>query len=133
MWYDDDRLCYLVSAIRKNYPDCAITLSVGERSRESYEKLFSAGANRYLLRHETATASHYAMLHPSDMDFANRMRCLQDLKEIGYQVGCGFMVGSAPSDFGTSGERPSVLEGVSASHGRHWAISFPERYAFCPL
>ena len=94
MWYDDDCLCHLVSAIRKNHPDCAITLSVGERSRESYEKLFAAGANRYLLRHETATASHYAMLHPSDMDFANRMRCLQDLKEIGYQVGCGFMVGS---------------------------------------
>ena len=94
MWYDDERLCHLVSAIRKNHPDCAITLSVGERSRESYEKLFAAGANRYLLRHETATASHYAMLHPSDMDFANRMRCLRDLKEIGYQVGCGFMVGS---------------------------------------
>ena len=94
MWYDDERLCHLVSAIRKNHPDCAITLSVGERSRESYEKLFAAGANRYLLRHETATVSHYAMLHPSDMDFANRMRCLRDLKEIGYQVGCGFMVGS---------------------------------------
>lgn len=94
MWYDDDRLCHLVSAIRKNHPDCAITLSVGERSRESYEKLFAAGANRYLLRHETATVSHYDMLHPADMDFANRMRCLQDLKEIGYQVGCGFMVGS---------------------------------------
>lgn len=93
-WFTDDRLCRLVSAIRDNHPDCAITLSVGERSRESYERLFAAGANRYLLRHETATASHYTQLHPNSMHLENRIQCLYHLKEIGYQVGCGFMVGS---------------------------------------
>ena len=93
-WYDDDRMCRIVSSIRQRYPDCAITLSLGERSRESYQRLYDAGANRYLLRHETADAAHYAKLHPADMSFDNRQRCLRDLKEIGYQVGCGFMVGS---------------------------------------
>ena len=92
--FTDDILCEIVGAIRKNYPDCAITLSVGERNRESYQKLFEAGANRYLLRHETADPEHYSLLHPEEMSFENRMRCLQDLHEIGYQVGCGFMVGS---------------------------------------
>ena len=56
--------------------------------------LFDAGADRYLLRHETAEEQHYQSLHPTEMKFENRMRCLHDLKEIGYQVGCGFMVGS---------------------------------------
>ena len=93
-WFDDDRLCDIVATIRQQYPDCAITLSMGERSHESYQRLYDAGANRYLLRHETADATHYARLHPSDMSFDNRMRCLQDLKDIGFQVGCGFMVGS---------------------------------------
>lgn len=93
-WYTDERLCDIVSAIRSCYPDCAITLSLGERSRESYQSLFKAGANRYLLRHETANAEHYARMHPAEMSFDNRQRCLRDLKEIGYQVGCGFMVGS---------------------------------------
>lgn len=93
-WFDDERMCRIVSTVRKKYPDCAITLSLGERSRESYQALFDAGANRYLLRHETASPEHYARLHPSDMSFQNRMECLQTLKDIGYQVGCGFMVGS---------------------------------------
>lgn len=93
-WYTDDRMCDIVADIRNQYPDCAITLSLGERSRESYQRLFDAGANRYLLRHETANAAHYAKLHPAEMSFDNRQRCLRDLKEIGYQVGCGFMVGS---------------------------------------
>lgn len=93
-WYDDEKLCDIVSAVRKGYPDCAITLSIGERSRESYQRLYDAGANRYLLRHETADATHYGRLHPADMSFDNRIRCLHDLREIGYQVGCGFMVGS---------------------------------------
>lgn len=93
-WFDDKRLCRIISTLRSQHPDCAITLSLGERSRESYQALYDAGANRYLLRHETASCSHYAMLHPSDMSFHNRMECLQNLKEIGYQVGCGFMVGS---------------------------------------
>ena len=94
MYYTDDMLIDLVHQIRENYPDCAITLSVGERSRDSYEKLFAAGANRYLLRHETATDSHYRLLHPDSLSLANRIQCLYHLKDIGYQVGTGFMVGS---------------------------------------
>lgn len=93
-YFDDDRLCDIVAAIRTAYPDCAITLSVGERSRESYQKLYEAGADRYLLRHETANERHYRTLHPCQMTLENRMRCLRDLKEIGYQTGCGMMVGS---------------------------------------
>lgn len=93
-WWNDDRLCQLVSAIKDNHPDCAITLSVGERSRKSYQRLFDAGADRYLLRHETADCSHYSRLHPFGLTLEKRMECLQNLKDIGYQVGCGFMVGS---------------------------------------
>ena len=76
------------------FPDCAITLSLGERSRESYARLYKAGARRYLLRHETATASHYAKLHPPEMSLAHRLQCLDDLRDLGYQTGCGIMVGS---------------------------------------
>lgn len=93
-YFTDEILTDIVSSIRREYPYCAITLSMGERSKESYEALFAAGANRYLLRHETADEEHYAKLHPKDMSFANRMRCLSQLKEIGYQTGCGLMVGS---------------------------------------
>ncbi len=93
-YYTDDVLCGIVSGIKENYPDCAVTLSVGERSYESYKRLFDAGADRYLLRHETADTGHYRRLHPQDMSFENRMDCLQELKRIGYQTGCGFMVGS---------------------------------------
>lgn len=100
-WFTDDRLCHLVSTIRSQYPDCAITLSLGERSRQSYQRLFDAGADRYLLRHETADPHHYAQLHPADMSFQNRQQCLIHLKEIGYQVGCGFMVGSPHQTIGT--------------------------------
>jgi len=92
--YTDEVLCKLLRNIKQTHPDCAVTLSLGERSRESYQALFEAGADRYLLRHETADKAHYEKLHPAEMSFENRMRCLQDLKEIGYQVGCGFMVGS---------------------------------------
>ena len=93
-YFTDERLCDIVSAIKSKYPDCAVTLSMGERSRESYERLYAAGADRYLLRHETATAEHYEKLHPSEMRFEERMQCLRDLKDIGFQTGCGFMVGS---------------------------------------
>ena len=92
--FTDDRLTALLQAIKSAHPDCAVTLSLGERTRESYEKLYAAGADRYLLRHETATKAHYQRLHPDNLSFDNRMRCLRDLREIGYQVGCGFMVGS---------------------------------------
>lgn len=94
IFYTDDKICSIVSAIREKFPDCAITLSIGEKSKESYKAYFASGANRYLLRHETATLSHYQKLHPEGMSLDNRKRCLYDLKEIGYQVGSGFMVGS---------------------------------------
>lgn len=93
-FYSDDVLCHIVSSIKNNHPDCAVTLSLGERSVESYKALRTAGADRYLLRHETADASHYRKLHPSRMSFENRMNCLENLKQLGYQVGAGFMVAS---------------------------------------
>lgn len=92
--FTDEWLTELVSKIREGYPDCAITLSLGERSFESYKRLYDAGANRYLLRHETADEDHYKKLHPKSLSLANRKKCLWNLKEIGYQVGTGFMVGS---------------------------------------
>jgi len=90
----DEWLCETVRALKGAHPDCAVTLSVGERERESYRRLREAGADRYLLRHETASAAHYRKLHPRAMSYDNRMRCLQDLRDLGYTVGCGFMVGS---------------------------------------
>ena len=93
-YFNDERLVPIVSSIKKAHPDCAITLSVGEREKESYQKLYDAGADRYLLRHETADKTHYELLHPAEMSFEHRMQCLRDLKEIGYQVGCGMMLGS---------------------------------------
>ena len=90
----EDKITEIVSMIRKEFPDCAITLSLGEMEYESYKRFFDAGANRYLLRHETADARHYGKLHPKEMSFEHRMNCLRTLKEIGYQTGCGFMVGS---------------------------------------
>lgn len=93
-WFTDELLCDIVSSIRHKFPDCAITLSLGERGRESFKRLRDAGADRYLLRHETADCQHYSRLHPLEMSFDHRMQCLHDLRDLGYQVGCGFMVGS---------------------------------------
>lgn len=93
-YFTDDIICNMVSEIKNEFPDCAVTLSIGEKSRESYRSYFDAGASRYLLRHETASNLHYSNLHPKEMNLENRKRCLFDLKEIGYQVGSGFMVGS---------------------------------------
>ena len=93
-WFTDERICSIVTSIRKEYPDCAITLSLGEKSKASYQSYFDAGANRYLLRHETANKCHYNRLHPDSMSLTVRKQCLFDLKEIGYQVGAGFMIGS---------------------------------------
>ncbi|MBQ7043604.1 MAG: [Clostridia bacterium] len=93
-YFSDSVLCDIVRAIKERYPDCAVTLSMGEKSEESYQKLFDAGADRYLLRHETADSEHYAMLHPEEMSFETRMNCLKALRKIGFQTGCGFMVGS---------------------------------------
>ena len=92
--YTDEKVVDIVESIKKAYPDCAITLSLGEKSYETYQKYYEAGADRYLLRHETATDSHYAKLHPEEMTFTSRKQCLYDLKEIGFQVGAGLMVGS---------------------------------------
>ena len=92
--FTDERLCEIVAAVKARHADCAITLSVGERSRESYARLREAGADRYLLRHETANPSHYARLHPAGMSLETRMHCLDDLRELGYAVGVGMMVGS---------------------------------------
>lgn len=93
-YYTDEMICDIVSKIKSRYPDCAVTLSIGEKPRESYQAFFDAGADRYLLRHETAVPEHYGKLHPEAMSLENRKECLFDLKEIGYQVGSGFMVGS---------------------------------------
>lgn len=99
----DDRMVETVAAIRREFPDCAITLSLGEKPRDTYERFFRAGANRYLLRHETYNEAHYRLLHPGSgekgnygggMSLQHRLQCLQWLKEIGYQVGTGIMVGS---------------------------------------
>ena len=93
-YYNDEILCDIISSIKKEYPDCAITLSLGEKTKESYQKLYDAGVDRYLLRHETANDNHYSMLHPEVLTLKHRMECLKNLKEIGFQTGCGFMVGS---------------------------------------
>ncbi|OUO27629.1 [FeFe] hydrogenase H-cluster radical SAM maturase HydE [Eubacterium sp. An3] len=93
-YFTDERMTELIRRIKENHPDCAITLSIGEREKESYRKFREAGADRYLLRHETADEAHYRSLHPQEMSLSHRMKCLYDLKELGYQVGAGFMVGS---------------------------------------
>ncbi len=93
-FYSDDVLEKLIKSIKADFPDCAITLSLGERSNKSYERLKKAGADRYLLRHETANEEHYKKLHPENLSLKNRMDCLKNLKELGFQTGCGFMVGS---------------------------------------
>lgn len=93
-YFSDDVMCDIIGEIKRKFPDCAVTLSLGERSFESYKRLFDAGADRYLLRHETADKEHYEMLHPKELSFDTRMECLKNLKEIGFQTGCGFMVGS---------------------------------------
>lgn len=92
--YSDDLMTEIISDIRASYPDCAITLSIGEKSRASYERFFNAGADRYLLRHETADSFHYSRLHPPELSLSSRMDCLRNLKDIGFQTGCGMMVGS---------------------------------------
>lgn len=93
-YFSDERMCDLIRSIREKYPDCAITISIGEREKKSYACLKEAGADRFLLRHETADPQHYEKLHPKSQTLSHRIQCLFDLKELGYQVGCGFMVGS---------------------------------------
>lgn len=94
MYFSDEIIVPLIAGIREKYPDCAITLSLGERSYESYKRMKEAGADRYLLRHEAASEELYKKLHPSEMSLRNRKECLFALRELGYQVGAGFMVGA---------------------------------------
>ncbi len=89
-----NNICAIVKSIKSLYPDCAVTLSLGEYEKEDYEKMYNSGADRYLLRHETADEDHYSLLHPENMNLSHRINCLKNLKEIGFAVGCGFMVGS---------------------------------------
>lgn len=93
-FFTDERMADIIASIHTQFPDCAITLSLGERDLQSYQRFFDAGATRYLLRHETANPDHYVKLHPNTMSYEHRIECLHILKTIGYQVGCGFMVGS---------------------------------------
>lgn len=93
-FFTDEVMCGIVQKIKKSYPDCAVTLSLGERSEESYRRLYFSGADRYLLRHESADPVHYKKLHPPNLSLENRIECLKSLRKIGFQVGCGFMVGS---------------------------------------
>ena len=94
LYFTQEKMTHIICSMREKYPDCAITLSIGEKSYESYRAFYEAGAERYLLRHETADTNHYRKLHPTEMSLENRKNCLRQLKEIGYQTGCGFMVGS---------------------------------------
>ncbi len=93
-YHTKERICDIVSSMKKSYPDCAVTLSLGERDEETYRAWHEAGADRYLLRHETADELHYEKIHPKSMRYQNRMNCLEILHRIGYQTGCGFMVES---------------------------------------
>ena len=93
-WFTEERMTAIISAIHQEFPDCAITLSVGEREKEEYQAYFNAGANRFLLRHETADEEHYSYLHPKELSGKHRKECLWNLRHIGYQVGSGIMVGS---------------------------------------
>ena len=93
-FYTDERIVSIIRKIKERHPDAAITLSIGEKEKESYQRYFDAGVDRYLLRHETADKEHYEMLHPANMSYEHRIRCLKDLQSIGFQVGCGMMVGS---------------------------------------
>lgn len=92
--FTEERMTKLIREIKERFPDCALTLSVGEKEKSVYQAYFDAGADRYLLRHETADEEHYGKLHPESLSWKHRMDCLRNLREIGFQTGCGFMVGS---------------------------------------
>lgn len=125
-YFTDQVLCPLIQEIKARWPDCALTLSLGERSRASYQRLFEAGADRYLLRHETADPDHYRCLHPSAMSFQRRMECLKDLKEIGYQVGCGFMVGSPGQTTAHLAKDLKFIEEFRPDMCGHWPLHSPQ-------
>ena len=119
-----------VAAIRNRFPDCAITLSLGEKTREEYERFFRAGANRYLLRHETFNAEHYKLLHPAEMSQQNRIQCLHWLKEIGYQTGTGIMVRQPRADDRSSHRRHQVHRMFPPADDRHRSFYPSSGYTF---
>ena len=109
-FYTDEKMADIVREIKSTFPDCALTLSIGEKSYESYRLLREAGADRYLLRHETADEAHYRLLHPEPMSLSVRKQCLYDLKALGYQVGAGMMVGSPGQTWETLAEDLMFLQ-----------------------
>ena len=127
----DAKLVEIIRRIKTLYPECAVTLSVGEKSYESYKAYKEAGADRYLLRHETADEQHYGVLHPAEMSLANRKQCLYDLKKLGYQVGAGFMVGSPGQSVETLAEDLLFFTKVTAADGRHRSVYSASRHLFC--
>lgn len=129
----EERIEDIVSTIRRSYPDCAITLSLGEKSREAYERFFQAGANRYLLRHETYDKEHYQQLHPAGMSCEHRLQCLRDLKDIGYQTGTGIMVGQSGTDDRTPDSGYSVYRTASPRNDWYRPLPVSSRHTFCPV
>lgn len=109
-YFTDEKIVEIVKEIRKKYPECAITLSIGEKSYDSYKKFREAGADRYLLRHETANETHYQILHPKEMSLEVRKECLYHLKKLGYQTGAGFMVGAPGQTYETLADDLMFLE-----------------------
>ena len=116
-YYTDDRMVAIIKKIKEAYPECALTLSIGEKSYESYKRFREAGADRYLLRHETANEEHYRKLHPEKMSLTVRKNCLYDLKKLGYQVGAGMMVGSPYQTSEGSCRGSGISEGIAAGDG----------------
>ncbi len=112
-FFTADNICSYVRSIKSSFPDCAVTLSLGEYSAEEYKAMYEAGADRYLLRHETADRAHYERLHPASMSFEKRMKCLEAIKAAGFQTGCGFMVGSPYQTSGTLAEDLKFIEEFS--------------------
>ena len=94
IFFNIERMSNIARAIKKEFPDCALTLSIGEKEEEYYKELKKNGANRFLLRHETADSEHYSKLHPKYMSLENRKECLRFLKKLGFQTGTGMMIGS---------------------------------------
>lgn len=109
-YFTDEQMTGLISSIKSEFPDSALTISIGERSRESYALMRKAGADRYLLRHETADPVHYGILHPRSMSLDNRIRCLRNLKELGYQTGAGMMIGSPGWSFHALAEDMMLIQ-----------------------
>ena len=130
-YYTDDRMVAIIKKIKEAYPECALTLSIGEKSYESYKRFREAGADRYLLRHETANEEHYRKLHPEKMSLAVRKNCLYDLKKLGYQVGAGMMVGSPYQTTEDLAEDLVFLEGIAAGDGGDRTVYPTPRYAVC--